>query len=74
MKDDKKQKNSKNKFDNSLKRGVGDIKVIMRISDDSYLLERILGCMHELAFNVKMSLHQNNFWLIQHNFTFNIWI
>ena len=48
-----------NPFDEVLQKASGDIEVLMRISHDSYLLERIISCMKHMAFGVKMSLHQN---------------
>lgn len=57
-KDEISQKNYHNKFDETLDNTIGDISIIMRISDDQVLLEKILIFFKSLADKINLSLHE----------------
>ena len=58
--DETNQKYYHNKFDETLDNTTGDISVIMRISDDQVLLEKILLFFKSLADKINLSIHEMN--------------
>ena len=52
-------------FDETLESTYGDVTVTMRISNDSYTLQRILDMFKGLADTINMSLH--NIWAAKCN-------
>jgi hypothetical protein len=51
------QKNIHNPFDKTLDSLTGNISVIMRLTDDNQMLEKILSFFSSLADKIDMSLH-----------------
>jgi hypothetical protein len=60
QKDEYNQKYYHNKFDETLENSTGDITVIMRVSDDSVLLEKVLMFFKSLADKINLSIHEMN--------------
>jgi len=53
----KNQKYFSNEFDQVLRRGTGDMSVVLRITNDSKLLDKILQIFRSLADTINTSLH-----------------
>ena len=50
-----------NKHEEILRRGSGDVSVIVRISDDPFLLTRIVKSLKKLAETINTSIYSANF-------------
>lgn len=47
-----------NSIDDKFVRGYGDLNIVMRIADNSFIMSKILNMLQSVADNINMSLHQ----------------